>query len=327
MVWRFDLSDFSHHNFDPGGFDWDVYAATAPGNGAVTKMSQRHNYADPTGPTARAQMARLGLRRRGLYHWQSPTSEASIKDQFAHIKRTFGQFAQGEFFMLDAEQSTITEPESFDLLQRVEGELTGRPSAHYGGISTAGGVSWRSDRIRMSAFGPRCMWLAAYLTQERLAARLKQLHVDHLVAHVNQYSSDGTMPNGAHVPFSPARTDMNQVNDFAVLDACCGYSSNVIVIEEDEMHIVRNSEARTFEGQGPFSAGVLKYAYDDRIGTVRHLEEIDLKAAGIVNSPTLGEPMTNAELDQLEARTVPATGGGAPIVFPDYEFTGKAVKS
>lgn len=328
-MWRFDLADVAHYQDEAGALiDWDTLIAGSPGDGAITKITQRNNYIDPTAARHRSEMKRVGARRRGLYHWQSPIAQASIASQVAHYKRAVTALEVGEFFMTDSEEFGVTEPETYEELNLIE-DWSGRPSAVYCGVHTDGGRIWKSERIRMSRWGPRFMILAAYLSQSALDKILHDLKIDGLPAHMNQFGSSGVLPQGGHVPGVTGRCDMNQLNDSALLDICCGYSSNaVIVIEEDEMHIVRNSEPRMSGGVGPFKAGDVKFAYDDRTGMIRHLEELDLKAAGVVNSPTLGEPLTNAELDVLEARSVPAAGG-VPVDFSELtiHLDGKATRS
>lgn len=330
-MWHFDLADVAHYQDEAGApIDWGALIAGSPGNGAITKYTQRNNYIDPTAARHRSEMKRVGARRRGLYHWQSPVAQASIASQVAHYKRAVTALEVGEFFMTDSEELGATEPDAYEELNLIE-DWTGRPSAVYCGVYTDGGRIWRSERIRMSRWGPRFMILAAYLSQAKLAQILHDLKVDGLPAHMNQFGSSGLLPQGGHVPGVVGRCDMNQVNDFALLDVCCGYSSNaVIVIEEDEMHIVRNAEIRVFTDGIERPAGGIKYAYDDRTGNIRHLTGLDLKAAGIADSPTLGEALTNAELDELEARPVAAGGGGGSVQIPKgttFELTGKAVTS
>lgn len=305
MVWRFDLADVSHYQDDHAPIDWPALAAGSPGNGAATKATQRHNYKDSTFDAHRAAMKATGMRRRGLYHWQSPVVEASIADQAAWYLKVVGVLEVGEFVMIDAEQGGITEPESYDLLSHIEA-VTRRPSALYGGISTAGGGNWRSDRIRNSPFGPRCMWLAAYMTQEKLAARLDQLGISHLTTHVNQYSSDGPAPGVT------GRCDLNQVNDFAVLDACCGYpvfppphpdNGPTPPTEDDVIDIVRDAETNND-----------KFAVMPD-GTLRPLSGTELKARGIANSVELGTPLTAAERAQMG--TYSPAGGTVDSVARD----------
>lgn len=291
MTWRYDLADVAHYQNEPTPIDWVTYAAGSPGSGGVTKLTQRNNYVDPTAARSRAEMARVGLRRRGVYHWQSPVAEASIADQFAHFQRSAGTLAIGEFFMLDAEQYGITEPESYDTLCRAE-EWIGRPAAHYGGVGTAGGKSWVSDRIRTSIFGtPRFMWLAAYLTQEQLAAKLAQLHLTGFVAHANQYASSGPVPGVI------GRCDMNQINDFGLLDVCCGYTQSH---EENDM-ITVNDIFKDADSPGD------KYALMSA-GYFRPVSGTELTLVGITDSLELGKPVTKAQRDELAA-LIPAAGG------------------
>src|SRR6059058_171776 len=111
MTWTIDGHDVSHYQ---SSIDWQVVRDTY--DWAATKMTQRDNYVDPTFDGNRTEMAKPGLRARGLYHWQSPSLEASIDRQVQRILKTSGGFELGEFFMSDSEQSGITEPETFDLL-------------------------------------------------------------------------------------------------------------------------------------------------------------------------------------------------------------------
>lgn len=302
-LWTFDGVDISHYQ-DPVNFD--LLAAASRGFFA-TKASQRHNYVDPTMPHNRGEATRVGFRARGLYHWQSPTAEASILAQVANWERAVGSLAIGEYFMNDAEQFGITEPEVYDTLSFIEA-YTQRPSAVYTGIFVDGGRIYTSQRIRMSEFGPRFIHVAAYMTPERLAQVKAQHGLTAFEDHGNQFGSSGTLPNGQHVPgiLPTQRCDMNQINNWTVLDACCGYTGTTTQpTEEEEMRIIRNLE--TLDG---FPPGVVKMQHMDN-GHWRHLTETDLKAAGIVNSITLGVGMTNAELSQM-GEYVPDGGGSDP---------------
>lgn len=244
MAWRFDLADVAHYQDEAGApIDWDALAAGSPGSGGMTKATQRHNYVDPTLERHRSEMKRTQMRRRGLYHWLSPLVEASVAAQVANIRRAVGKFELGEFFGLDAEQSGVQEADAWELLNLVEDD-TQRPSVVYGGIFTGGGAIWRSERIRISRFGPRCMWLAAYTTQEKLAAKLAALHIDTLPTHVNQWGSDGILADGSHVPGVRGRCDKNQINNFAVLDRCCGYGSQQEADMAERYYTVTGSQAK-----------------------------------------------------------------------------------
>lgn len=304
-LWRFDGVDTSHYQ---SPIDFDALAA-ASGGYYATKASQRHNYVDPTMPHYRGEALRTGFRARGLYHWQSPSAEASIVSQVANWERAVGSLQLGEFFMGDCEQVGITEPESYDMFSRIEA-VTQRPSAVYLGIFVDGGRLYTSERIRMSEFGPRFIHVAAYMTVERLAQVKAQHGLTGYVDHGNQFGSSGTLPNGQHVPgiLPTQRCDMNQINDWAILDTCCGYgvtTQPTTTPTEEEMQILRNAEAR--DG---FEPGIIKMAYREEDGRWRHLDEMDLKAAGIVNSLTLGVPMTNAELDAMGEYAEPVASGG-----------------
>lgn len=81
------------------------------------------------------------------------------------------------------------------------------------------------------------------------------------------------------------------------------------------MQILRNAEVR--DG---FEPGIVKMAYREEDGHWRHLEEYDLKAAGIVNSLTLGVPMTNAELDRMGEYHEPTSSGQVPVKLQTYKL-------
>lgn len=312
-LWTFDGADVSHYQ-DP--IDFDALAAGSHGYFA-TKATQRHNYIDPTLARNRGEALRTNFRARGLYHWQSPSAEASILSQVANWERAVGSLQLGEYFMLDSEQWLVTEPEAYDTLSRVE-EYTQRPSGLYTGIHVDGGRIYTSARIRMSEFGPRFIHLAAYMTPERLASEKARLGLTDFEDHGNQFGSSGTLPNGQHVPgiLPTQRCDMNQINNWTVLDACCGYSTNTQPQPTEEpMQVLRNAEIR--DG---FQPGIVKMSYREEDGRWRHLTETDLKAAGLVNSLTLGVPMTNAELDAMGEYHEPTSGGQVPVKLLTYKL-------
>lgn len=334
MAWRFDLADVAHYQDEAGKLiDWDALISGSPGNGAITKYTQRNNYIDPTAARHRSEMKRVGARRRGLYHWQSPTAQASIASQVAHYKRAVTALEVGEFFMTDSEEAGATEPDTYEELNLIE-DWTGRPSAVYCGVYTDGGRIWRSERIRMSRWGPRFMILAAYLSQAALAKILHDLKVDGLPAHMNQFGSSGVLPTGGHVPGVVGRCDMNQVNDFALLDICCGYSSNQLIVEEDEMttNYVANFDAGTHGPAYPDHDCSL-WVLSDLDGSKRLLNDFERAARGWGN-PALQAKMSIVPCDDgtlagLPDWTPSAAGGGGTVDFSELtiHLDGKATKS
>lgn len=226
-AWRFDGADVAHYQDEAGALiNWDMLHGGSAGDMAATKLTQRNNYLDPTAARHRSEMQRVGFRRRGCYHWLSPVSEASVASQVTHYLNWLGVIGLGDFIMLDAEQAGITEPDAYEWVDRVM-QARQRNVAVYGGISTGGGLIWRSQRLRDLGC---CMWLAAYgFTPETLRAKLVASHAD-LPMHVTQYASSGPAPGVT------GRCDLNQIHNFAVLDACCGYTSNS---QEDDMKLVQ----------------------------------------------------------------------------------------
>lgn len=308
MTWRFGGADVAHYQDEAGALiDFDALFAGSLDSYFATKGTQRHNYLDPTMARHRAEAQRCGFRHVPIYHWQSPVVEASIQAQASFwIDKVGRSMRIGEAFMADSEQYGIHEPETYELLNLVE-DFTRRPSIVYLGVYTDNGLIYKSDRIRQSRFGPRAIHLAAYTTQASLQATKIRLGIQQLEDHANQFGSSGILPSGLHVPGVVGRCDMNQINNRSVFDACCGYTTTTIpTTGEQIMYIVRNAE--TVDG---FEPGVVKYAYDPATGTLRHLTETDLKAAGITNSATLGEPLSNAEIAELGAHQ--AAGATGPI--------------
>lgn len=270
MTWRFGGADLSHYQDEAGGLiNWDVLKAGSLDDYAATKATQRHNYVDPTFIRHRENMRRCKFRRRPLYHWQSPTSEASIAAQVALIKKTIGTLEVGEAFMADSEQTGITEPETFELVTSVE-EFTHRPSILYFGIYTAGGALVRSERLRTSKFGRRPIHIAAYVSEAILLAKLKAAGLQGLKIDANQWGSSGILPNMTHVPGVVGRCDMNQLNDFAAFDIACGYGETTTVGDYD-MKVYGNNQVGKYGGVAWPTGGCSLYTITPDKGQLRPL--------------------------------------------------------
>lgn len=303
MSWRFDGADVAHYQDEAGALiNFDQLAVGSSHFFFATKNTQRNNFTDPTCVRHRAEALRVGFRWVGVYHWQSPVVEASIEAQAAYYLAKTGALRVGEMVLVDAEQSGITEPESYRLLNLIE-DVTQRPSAMYGGVSTAGGQNWRSSRIRMSRFGPRAMFLAAYMTQAALAAKLIQLGIQDLEAHANQWGSDGILADGTHVPGVVGRCDKNQINNPSVLDACCGYTTQT---QEDSDMITINDIYKDVDSPGD------KYVLVSQ-GYFRPASAVELKLLGIPLTLDLGKPVSKADRDALAALIPPSGGTFGPM--------------
>ena len=298
--WRYDCVDLAHFQYEnrPPP-DWDTLIAGSPGNAAVTKLTQRNNYLDPTAATSMANMRRLAVRRRGRYHWLSPVTEASITSQAAHFLSKIDRWDIGDFWELDVEQTGVTEAGAWQWINIVMGEL-GRPGAVYGGVSTAGGLVWRSQRIRDLG---SCMWLAAYgFTPETLQARLVSLGIANLPVHVNQYSSDGPAPGIS------GRVDLNQINDFAVLDRCCGYTQGAEMI---------GTNSQTYQGQAPH---VWKFAIPAEWTFKRPMtaDYGNLQLRGLIG-PAFGQPgSVEVELDNATLDAIPNYPPAITVTVPQF---------
>jgi len=310
MTWRFDGADVSHYQDEAGALINFDELRTA-GSWFATKATQRDNYVDPTMARHRSEAHRVGFRHVGLYHWLSPTTEATIERQVARYWKTIGGLSRGEFAMLDAEQVGITEQSAWEWLVTLE-DLTHRPTAVYTGVYVAGGNIWRSDRIRNSNYGPRPMHLAAYMTQERLAALLIKLGIQHLSIDANHFGSSGILPTGGTVPGVTGRCDMNQINDIPKFDKAAGITAQPI--GEDMDSYVTNAEAREFQG-ATYPAGNIKYLLMSD-GRPRRVTGTELRARGVDTSDLtkFGVPLTNAEFDELggDWTPTPGNGGNAP---------------
>ena len=328
MTWRLDGFDKAHYQ-DEGGapINWDV--ARGSMNWCAAKMTQRDNYVDPFFDDSRTQMARVQFRTRLFYHWLSPTSEASIARQVQRISKTSGGFQTGEGFMLDAEQTGITEPDAWEILNEVEHGITRRPSSAYFGMFTAGGELARSRRIWFSDYGPRAIIIAAYTTQARLAYLLNLHGLNDLPIAANQFSSNGPVP-GVNAARS-IRCDMDQVNDWDVFDLCCGLTSIPQPVPQpvpnegdyEDMDVVTNANDWDPEPSGQLRLkGYVKFAVNYRGQALYHLLPTEWKAGG--SKP--GVLMSNEEIDELAAIPMPATSAAAPAIDLDALATAVAAK-
>ena len=304
MGWSFHGADISHYQYDYAPVDFVTLEANSQGYFA-TKATQRHNYIDPTMARSRTSAFSVGFRWVALYHWLSPTSEASVLSQIANWERAVGPLGIGECFMLDVEQQNvngaITEPDAYEALDRVQ-QVIQRPGICYTGLSVAGGAIWRSERIR--ALGT-AMHLAAYMTQERLALKLKAAGVQDLPMHLNQYSSDGPVPGVT------GRCDMNQVNDAAILDRVSGYTTNnqgdddmrlVQVTGDPAVILLAGLDATWIQGD---STGLVA-----ALGPIVQVPRSTFKAFYLDGADPITSGVSPTSIADFKGRR-PATGGGA----------------
>jgi hypothetical protein len=300
-MWRYDFADLAHYQDEAGALiDWPALRAGS-GDAVAFKVSQRNNYIDPTAERHRAMAHQVGFGHVGLYHWQSPTSEASISSQVANWARGIGGSIQrGEYFMGDCEQVGITEAETWEMVNLVETHFTHRPSALYFGIYTAGGTLARSMRLRRSDFGPRAIHIAAYTTEARLGQLLAARGLLDLPISFNQFGSSGILPNGQHLPGVTGRGDMNQCNDWEILDRICGLDRAVPVPTQGAIHMDVVCNASDWDSG---AAGNVKFALQYAGQALYHLSPVEWEAGGSLP----GTPMSNEQLDALAAIPVANT--------------------
>jgi hypothetical protein len=205
----FQGADISRYQNEKGPIDWALLKQASAGNWFACKATQRARYKDPYLDYNRESAHTIGFRYIMMYHWQSPTSEASIQDQAYHYLRTVGTLQLNEGVMLDSEQIGITEAETYELKDRIL-QKTQRPLAVYCGAYVAGGSIWRSNRI---FDGVTARHLAAYTSE----GKMKSLPgVDPPMPDAWQYSSNGPVPGIV------GRCDMNYFYNLSQFDLICG---------------------------------------------------------------------------------------------------------
>lgn len=221
---RLDGPDVSHHNYDAGPLDWDQVAA-APCTFGASKLTQSTGYLDPTGAHSRAEMARVKLRHRGLYHWLSSTTD--VIGQALWFLKNLGPLLPGEYTMLDAEEAGITQAKCLQWCLIVEAH-TKRPVVIYTGAYVAGGTIWQNTELRHSVYGVRPFILAAYTTE----AKAKALPgVKAYPWQAWQFSSNGPVPGVT------GRCDMNRRDDTDAFDLAAGVTLSPVPTTEDDMKI------------------------------------------------------------------------------------------
>lgn len=186
-----------------GTIDWNaVRNGTGIWWAACRTFDRDTNAVDQTFAANRAGMA--FCKYRLLYFWLLPGQGKQGAQQFL---QTIGSLARGEAAMLDAEQGGITEQDCLDWLEAVEA-VTGRPSAVYTGGYVAGGTIWRSTRIFN---GQRARIFAAYTSEDEAKG-----HAGGIPWDAWQWTSSG------QVPGINANCDIDQVDNAAAFDKCCG---------------------------------------------------------------------------------------------------------
>ena len=185
-----------------GTIDWSAVATTGI-TWAATRVWDR-DLDRPDETFARNRTGMAFCRHRLLYYWLEPGRAAEGIEEFMS---TIGFLGRGEGAMLDAEQSGIDEAQCLQWLEGVEA-ITQRPCAVYTGGYVAGGSIWHSTRIFN---GKRPRIFAAYTSEEEA----KQ-HADGIAWDAWQWTSSG------HIPGINANCDIDQIDDAAAFDACCG---------------------------------------------------------------------------------------------------------
>jgi len=169
------------------------------------KWSQSTSYVDPTGQQFRDQFNEQ-FDVVQWYHWLSSITNPAA--QAEHWLQSLGTVRSAERHSIDAEEKGVTAEQVVAHATVVEAE-TKVPSIVYTGLYVDGGRIWRSPEVRMSAYGPRPMHLAAYVSASNLITRVNQLGVADQLATFWQYSSNGPVPGVT------GRADMNHVCDWS----------------------------------------------------------------------------------------------------------------
>ena len=243
-----------------GVIDWPTVQASAGITWAACRVWDR----DIGGPDPQFTANRAGMafaRHRLLYHWLQPGLVEVGVDQ---VMSTVGALADGEGIMCDAEEDGITEAEVLEFCELIEAR-TGRPVAVYTGGYVAGGTIWHSGNI-FNGHRPRIF--AAYTSE----SEARDQHADGIAWDAWQWSSTGKVPgiNG--------NVDLDQVDDAAAFDACCGITTggeeDMAQVPQEEWNTVRDrimgslpgeysTEQRGLGGDGD---GIRRFAMDDQDG-------------------------------------------------------------
>jgi lysozyme len=201
-----------------GAIDWGAVSSEGLSWVAARVWDRDTGAPDETWPANRAGMA--FARHRLGYFWLLPGQGALGAQQFLE---TVGTLAAGEGAMLDAEQDGITEQDCLDWLAPVEA-ATGRPAAVYTGGYVAGGTIWTSSRIYD---GTRPRIFAAYCDEGEARG-----HAQGIAWDVWQYSNEGSMFG------VPALVDLDQVDNPAAFDSCCGLTCTIQTIGASPMLVL-----------------------------------------------------------------------------------------
>lgn len=185
-----------------GAIDWSAVATTGIKWAATRVWDRDLDRVDETFVANRQGMS--FCRHRLLYYWLEPgRAAAGVDEFFAGV----GSLGPNEGAMLDAEQSGIDEAQCLQWLEGVEAR-TGRPCAVYTGGYVAGGTIWRSTRIFN---GERARIFAAYTSEEEAKG-----HAGGIAWDAWQWTSSGRIPG------INANCDIDQIDDAAAFDKCCG---------------------------------------------------------------------------------------------------------
>lgn len=311
LVHRGDGHDGAHYQMDAAPVDLHALHLT-PMEWLAWKNTQSIKYKDPTYAVIEAAAEREKFRWFLGYGWLSSTTDPFA--QADNFLSNYGKKRTGKGAMIDAEEIGITVETTVQKATRIEAELK-QPCTIYTGLYVAGGTIWRSEEVRNSDYGPRPMALAAYVSRDNLIARLIALGLLDLAIDVWQWTSNGILPDGRHLPGIVGRADIDTILTPAMMDLCCGYGiaqPNPQPEEDDMDHIVCNADAQDGTESpvvGPGAPLANKYLWD-KDGLVP-LSGADLKALGLTNAPDLGRALSNADLAEIGYYEGPAGGSAA----------------
>lgn len=216
-----DGHDGSHYQPDAGPMDLAVLHAI-PMDWLGWKTTQSDKGVDRSFAGVDAVAEQIGFRWFLPYGWLSSTTDphAQADNYLVHC----GKIRSGKGAMIDAEEKGITVAKVVAKAERIEEEFK-RPASIYTGLYVAGGTIWRSEEVRNSAYGLRPMHLAAYVTRANLLQRLTDLGLLELAMHMWQWSSNGILTTGQHLPGITGRADLNTVVTPSMMDLACGITS------------------------------------------------------------------------------------------------------